>query len=110
MRSFKIIPDLIEIGVDILNPIQTVVKGMEDTRALKEQFGSQICFHGGIDIQQVMRNATVEELYHEVERRIHDLGTSGGFILAPCHNINVDIPVENTLAVFDAAKKFGIYR
>jgi len=102
----KIIPDLVEIGVDILNPIQTVVKGMEDTRALKEQFGGQVCFHGGIDIQQVMRNSTPEQLYGEVERRIHDLSVDGGYILAPCHNINVDIPIENTLAVFDAAKKF----
>lgn len=103
----KIIPDLIEIGVDILNPIQTVVKGMEDTRALKEQFGGQICFHGGIDIQQVMRNATPEQLYDEVERRINDLGVGGGYILAPCHNINTDIPLENVFAVFDAARKFG---
>ena len=106
----SIIPDLIEIGVDILNPIQTVVKGLEDTRALKEQYGRQICFHGGIDIQQVMRNAAADELYKEVERRIGDLGVNGGYILAPCHNINVDIPIENTLAVFDAARKFGSYR
>lgn len=103
----KIIPDLVEIGVDILNPIQTVVKGMEDTRALKEQFGRQVCFHGGIDIQQVMRNSTPEQLYGEVELRIRDLGVDGGYILAPCHNINVDIPLENTLAVFDAAQKYG---
>lgn len=106
----KIIPDLIEIGVDILNPIQTVVKGMEDTQMLKEQFGSQICFHGGIDIQQVMLNYSADELTREVERRIHDLGPNGGYILAPCHNINVDIPLENTLAVFEAARKFGQYK
>lgn len=105
----KIIPDLIEIGVDIINPIQTVVKGLEDTHALKEQYGDQICFHGGIDIQQVLLKASVEEVYQEVNRRIHDLGTRGGYIIAPCHNINVDIPIENVTALFDAARKFGGY-
>ncbi len=105
----KIIPDLIEIGVDILNPIQTVVKDFDDTRALKEKFGSQVCFHGGIDIQKVLRTATVDEVYTEVQRRIRDLGTGGGYIIAPCHNINVDIPVENSIAMFDAARKFGKY-
>jgi uroporphyrinogen decarboxylase len=105
----KIIPDLIEIGVDILNPIQTVVKGFDDTRALKEQFGDQICFHGGIDIQQVLPNASLEEVRQEVARRINDLGRSGGYIIAPCHNINVDIPVENVIAMFDAARELGCY-
>ena len=103
----KIIPDLIEIGVDILNPIQPVVKGMEDTKALKEQFGSQICFHGGMDVQQVLPNYTSEQIRDEVALRIRDLGANGGYIIAPCHNINVDIPLENTLAMFDAAKEFG---
>jgi uroporphyrinogen decarboxylase len=100
-----IIPDLIEIGVDILNPIQTVVKGLEDTRALKERFGDQICFHGAIDVQQFLPNATVEEVRAEVKRRIADLGTNGGFILAPCHNINSDIPPANVFALFDAARQ-----
>lgn len=105
----KIIPDLIEIGVDILNPIQTVVKGMEDTRALKEQFGTQISFHGGIDVQRVLPNYTPEEIRQEVNLRLNDLGKNGGYIIAPCHNINVDIPLENTLAMFDAAREFGTY-
>ncbi len=103
----KIIPDLIEIGVDILNPIQTVVKGLEDTCALKEQYGEQISFHGGIDIQQVMRNASVTQLRDEVARRISDLGRSGGYFIAPCHNINIDIPTENVIAMFAAAREFG---
>lgn len=103
----KILPDLIEIGVDIINPIQTVVKGFEDTQALKAQFGSQVCFHGGIDIQQVMVHATAEGMYAEVARRIADLGDQGGYIIAPCHNINVDIPLDNVFALFDAARKFG---
>jgi len=104
-----LVEDLIEIGVDILNPIQTVVNGFKDTSALKEEFGDRICFHGGIDVQQVLPNATPEEIRQEVARRIYDLGRSGGYIIAPCHNINVDIPVENTLAMFDAARELGRY-
>jgi uroporphyrinogen decarboxylase len=105
-----IIPDLIEIGVDILNPVQTVVKGLEDTAALKERFGDRLCFHGGIDVQQVLPHATVADVRNEVARRIADLGRQGGYIIAPCHNVGVDIPPENVLALFDAAQEFGCYR
>jgi len=104
-----IMADLIEIGVDIINPIQTVVKGFEDTRALKAEYGDRICFHGAIDVQQVMPNATPGEIRQEVARRIHDLGPEGGYILAPCHNINIDIPVENVVAMFEAAQTYGRY-
>ncbi|MEE8391376.1 MAG: uroporphyrinogen decarboxylase family protein [Anaerolineae bacterium] len=105
----RIVEDLIEIGVDILNPIQTVATGFEDTYALKERFADRICFHGGIDVQQVMPNATVEGIRQDVARRIYDLGRGGGYIIAPCHNINVDIPVENVLATFEAAHQLGRY-
>jgi uroporphyrinogen decarboxylase len=105
----RIVEDLIEIGVDILNPIQTVVTGFEDTFALKEQFGDRVCFHGGLDVQQVLPNAGVEGVRREVARKIYDLGRGGGYILAPCHNINVDIPIENTMALFEAAKEYGRY-
>lgn len=98
-----IINDLIEIGVDILNPIQTSVVGMEDTRALKEEFGDRVCFHGGIDVQQMLPNATLDEVRSEVALRTGDLGQDGGYILAPCHNINIDIPIENVVALFEAA-------
>jgi uroporphyrinogen decarboxylase len=100
-----IIPDLIEIGVDILNPIQTVVKGLEDTRSLKAEFGTQVCFHGAIDVQQFLPNATPETVREEVARRSQDLGEQGGFILAPCHNINRDIPLENIAALFATAQQ-----
>ena len=101
-----IIPDLIEIGVDILNPIQTVVKGLEDTHSLKAEFGEQICFHGAIDIQQFLPNATPESVRQEVVRRSRDLGEGGGFILAPCHNINRDTPLENITALFAAGQEY----
>jgi len=104
-----LIEDFVEIGVDILNPIQTVVRGFGDTEALQETYGDRICFHGGIDVQQVMPNASPAELTCEVARRIRDLGSGGGYILAPCHNINVDVPVENVLTTFDAACDYGTY-
>lgn len=104
-----LIEDFIEIGVDILNPIQTVVKGFRDTGALKEAYGDRICFHGAIDVQQVMPNTSPAELTCEVAKRIHDLGPDGGYILAPCHNVNVDVPVENVVATFDAACDYGTY-
>ncbi|MGQ9667590.1 MAG: uroporphyrinogen decarboxylase family protein [Anaerolineae bacterium] len=104
-----ILSDLIEIGVDIINPIQTVVKGFEDTRRLKEQFGDRVVFHGGIDVQQVLPRGTPESIEREVMQRIYDLGRDGGYILAPCHNISFDVPPANVVALFDAAQRYGIY-
>lgn len=98
-----IIGDLIEIGVNILNPIQTNVKGFDDTKALKEQFGDQISFHGAIDVQHFLPNASPEEVRSEVKKRVADLGESGGYILAPCHNIYDNTPMENIVALFESA-------
>ena len=103
----RIVDDLIEAGVDILNPIQTVVTGFEDTAELKARFGDRVCFHGGIDVQQILPRATVEGVRQEVARCIGDLGREGGYLLAPCHNINVDIPVANVLALFEASRAIG---
>jgi uroporphyrinogen decarboxylase len=93
--------------VDILNPVQTVVEGLGDTRQLKERFGSRLCFHGAIDIQQFLPQATPQTVREEVERRTADLGVDGGFILAPCHNINKDVPVDNIIALFEAGLAAG---
>ncbi len=101
--------DFVEMGVDIVNPVQTSVRGLEDTAALKRAYGDRLNFHGGIDVQQLMPNATVEEIRWEVAKRISDLGERGGFIIAPCHNIGPDIPPENTVALFDAAHELGRY-
>ena len=102
-----LLEDVIEIGVDILNPVQTSTKGLEDTLEIKEKYGSRLSFHGAIDVQQIMPNSSVSEIKQEVARRIHDLGSNGGYILAPCHNIGYDIPVENVLALFEAAQEYG---
>lgn len=105
-----IIGDLIEIGVDILNPIQTTAAGMDDTRSLKETYGDRLCFHGAIDVQRVLRQLPPDEVALEVRRRVADLGRDGGYILAPCHNIDDGISPEQTLALFDAARIEGAYR
>ncbi|MDH5619440.1 MAG: hypothetical protein OEZ11_12455 [Gammaproteobacteria bacterium] len=99
--------DFVDMNVDILNPVQTSVVGLDDTFALKETFGDRLSFHGAIDVQQMMPNATTEELEIEVARRIHDLGRNGGYILAPCHNIGHDIPPENVVTLFKKAREFG---
>ncbi len=104
-----LIDDFIEIRAEILNPIQTSTKGLDDTQALKEKFGDRICFHGAIDVQQVLPTASAEEVKQEVARRIRDLAPNGGYICAPCHNIGHDIPPENVVALFEAAKEYGRY-
>jgi uroporphyrinogen decarboxylase len=104
-----IIDDIIEMNVDIINPVQTSTRGMEDTQALKDRFGDKLGFHGAIDVQQLLPNASIEELRWEVAKRIADLGRNGGFIIAPCHNIGHDIPSANVVAFFDFVKEFGQY-
>lgn len=103
-----IIEDFVDMGVDILNPIQTSAMGM-DTTVLKENFGDRLCFHGAIDVQEMLPFSTPEEVRLDLAKRIRDLGRSGGYILAPCHNIGPDVPPVNLLTMFEAAKEFGRY-
>ena len=98
-----LIPDLIDIGIDILNPIQPAAAGM-DPSGLKRDFGENLCFHGGIDTQRTLPFGTREEVIREVEERISVLGKDGGYILAPVHTVEPDVPVENVLAVYDTVK------
>jgi len=102
-----LVDDFLDMNVDILNPVQTSVKGLEDTYALKESFGDRLSFHGAIDVQQMLPNASTEELEQEIARRVYDLGRNGGYILAPCHNIGHDIQPENVVTLFEKAREFG---
>jgi uroporphyrinogen decarboxylase len=97
-----IIPDFIEIGLDILNPIQPLALGMEPL-FLKKTYGKDLVFFGGIDVQQLLLAGNPQTIRDEVRSRIDILGKGGGFIVAPAHNIQPDTPVENILAFFDAA-------
>lgn len=97
-----LIPELIEMGVDILNPIQADAKGMEP-EALKADFGDRLTFHGGIDIIRTLPQGTTSDVRAEVQERIRVLGKDGGYILCSSHHIQSDTPLENVLAMYDLA-------
>jgi uroporphyrinogen decarboxylase len=105
----EILPDLIEIGVDILNPVQVSAKGMGDTALLKREFGKDLVFWGGIDTQKVLPFSSPKEVEEEVKRRLDDLAPGGGYVMATVHNIQFNTPPENVLAMFRAWQKFGAY-
>ena len=96
----RIIPDMIAAGIDLLNPIQWRCEGME-REGLKRDFGGKIIFHGGIDNQYTLPFGTVEEVKAEVRDSLRILGEGGGYILAPCHNIQPLTPVENVVAMYE---------
>lgn len=95
-----LIEDLIEVGVDILDPLQAAADGM-DPEGLEADFGDRICLHGGICTQHLLPQGSPDEVRAEVLRRIEVLGKGGGYILAPCHVLQTDVPTENVLAMAD---------
>ena len=105
---YKLIPDLIELGVDALNPVQVAAKDMDSSK-LAAEFGHRLSFWGGIDSQTVLPKGTVDDVKAEVRRCISDLAPGGGYIVGAVHNIQPDVPVENILAMYDAAKEYGKY-
>jgi uroporphyrinogen decarboxylase len=100
---FDIIPDLIEVGVDILNPVQTSTRGMETVR-LKETYGTKITFHGAIE----KTGASLDELVSEVKEKIDILSRGGGYIFASCNHI-IDAEPQNITAMFETAREYGRY-
>jgi len=107
--TFDLVPDLIDLGFDILNPVQVSAKGM-DTRRLKTAFGKDIVFWGGgVDTQSVLPFGKPAEVADEVKRRIDDLAPGGGFIFAAIHNIQAFVPPANVVAMYDTALDYGRY-
>ncbi len=106
---FPLIDDFIEIGVDILNPIQTSAGKMADLSGLKKRFGKNIIFCGGIDTHRILPSGTTEEVREEVKRVMQLLGEGGGYLVASVHTIMNDVPPENVLAMVDAVEEFGSY-
>ncbi|MCD6469691.1 hypothetical protein J7L29_02700 [Candidatus Bathyarchaeota archaeon] len=100
----ELIPDLIEMGIGILNPIQVRAKGMNPIE-LKREYGDKLSFHGGIDIQQTLPYGAPKDVRAEVRERIQTLGRGGGYILCTTHNIQPDTPLINILAMYEEAKK-----
>jgi len=104
-----LIGDLIEAGIDILNPVQISAAGM-DPRELKQEFGRDVVFWGGgVDTQRVLGTATPAEVKEDVRRNIEALAPGGGFVFAAVHDIQANVPPENIMAMWEAWKVHGVY-
>jgi len=104
------IPDLLDNGIDILNPVQISADDMGPA-SLKARFGDRLSFWGGgIDAQRVLPRATPEEVRAEVRRNLADFMPGGGYVFNNVHNIQADVPPGNVVALFDAAHEYGVYR
>ena len=104
-----LIPDFIEMGVDILNPVHIRAKGM-DPVSLKRDFGRDLVFWGGgVDTQGVLPNGTFQEVKDHVKRNLDALSPGGGYIFNTIHNIQADVPPANILAMWEALQEYGIY-
>ena len=102
----ELIPDFINIGVDVLDPVQVKAKGMAPSE-LKVEFGNRLCFSGGVDEQELLPNGTPHEVCRAVFELLDDMAVGGGFFLGPTHNFQADIPTENIIAMYQAAKEWS---
>lgn len=105
---FKLIPDLLEAGISVLDPIQVTAKGM-DIVLLKEEFGSRLVFHGGLDTQYLMPKASVEEVRAATQRTIEVLGANGGYFFSPSHRFQADTKTENIVVAYEVAHQMCQY-
>ena len=102
--------DFADIGVDIMNPVQTSARGMVP-HEIKKEFGKDLCFSGGIDVQQLLPNATVQKVKDEVKYVLDSLGAGGGYIPGPAHNIQYGTPPQNVVAMYEAMDEYyGVVR
>ena len=106
---FPLIDDFIEMGVDILNPVQASAGKMADLEELKSRWGDRLVFCGAIDTQRILPRGTPEQVRDEVRRVISILGPGGGYMVSSVHSVMNDVPAENILAMVDAAMEFGAY-
>jgi uroporphyrinogen decarboxylase len=102
----KLIPEIIDLGVDVIHPLEPLPA--TDLVAVKEEFGKQVTFLGGIDISHAMPGER-EDVIEEAKRRIAQLAPGGGYILAPSNHLQADVPPENVVNLFETAQKFGKY-
>ena len=106
---YEILPDIIESGWEIINPVQVSARDM-DSAKLKKEFGKDLTFWGGgADATTVMTRATPQGVKDEVRRRVHDLAPGGGFVFGSVHNIQPDVPPDNIIAFFEAIHQYGAY-
>jgi uroporphyrinogen decarboxylase len=103
------IPDFIEMGIDILNPVHVNATGMEPSQ-LKRDFGKDIVFWGGgVDTQRILPSGTVNEVIDDVKKNIDALASGGGFVFATVHNIQSEVPPQNIIAMWETLNKYGKY-
>lgn len=100
-----ILGDLVEIGVEVLHPVQVSAAGMAPAR-LKEHWGEKLAFWGAIDTQHVLPYGSVKDVKAEVERRIEEFGQGGGYVLGAVHNLQPDVPTQNILAMYRHAREY----
>lgn len=104
-----LIADLIESGIDILNPVQKSATGM-DLVELKKEFGKDLVFWGGgVDTQRIYSSGTPEQVCEDVRRNIEELAPGGGFVFATIHNTQPNVPSENFMAMWDTLQRYGRY-
>jgi uroporphyrinogen decarboxylase len=101
-----VIDDLVEVGVDLLNPIQPESMDPAD---LKKRYGKSIALWGTVSTQKTLPFGSANDVRNEVRQRIRDCAPGGGFLISPTHNIQLDVPFANVLAFYDAVKEFGAY-
>jgi len=106
---FDFMGDFIEMGADMVNPIQPNAVGM-DTELLKKTFGDKLCFHGAINTQDALSNGTILDIVQEVKTRMEHLAPGGGYIMSPSHNIQSGVKPEKIIAMYEAAVEFGQYQ
>jgi uroporphyrinogen decarboxylase len=102
----NLLPDIISLGVDVIHPLEPLPA--MDIPAIKEKFGKQVTFLGGIDISHAMPG-TREDVIAETKLRISQLAQGGGYILAPSNHLQADVPAENVVTLFETAHQFGKY-
>jgi len=100
----KLLDRLVACGIDILNPVQTSAADM-DPKVLKERYGDRVVFWGGVDVQQFLPRVSPEEVPAHVEELIEVLGRGGGYVMAPAHEIQDDVPAENIVAWIETARE-----
>ena len=100
---YDMIPLLMELPIDVLNPLQPAARGM-DLGLIKKNYGAKLCFHGGIDIQHVLPHGSRQEVEEAVKNAVAVLGEDGGYILTSAHYIQADTPVENIIAMYECAR------
>lgn len=105
---YALIGDFIDIGIDVLNPMQSNARDMEAPK-VKAKAGNRLALWGGIDTHRVMPKGTPEDVRQEVKTKISIYGKDGGYMLSPDHNILVDVPPQNLMAMFEAAREYGKY-